>query len=81
MRMLIGLVGRIVFRLGFILIIGNALRDSYLEGNMGMLVVKLFFFPITYLVYPWYTDFWWILPLSLLGYWISTFLGRLPPID
>ena len=80
-RILIGLAGRTIFWLGFLFIVGHALRASYITGNMGMVVVKAFFFPITYLVYPWYAGLWWVLLPSIIGYWLSTFIGTLPPVD
>ena len=79
-RILIGFAGRAVFWLGFLFIVGHALWASYIAGNMGMVVVKVFFFPITYLVYPWYAGLWWILLSSIFGYWISTHIGKLRPV-
>ena len=81
MRVLVGLAGRAVFWVGLLFILGHAARSSYFEGNIGMLVAKVVFFPITYVIYPWLSGLWWVLLASLVGYWLSTFVGNLPPVD
>jgi hypothetical protein len=49
-------------------------------GDLAMALVGLIFFPITFFLSPWFTGLWWLLLLSLVGYWLSTFTG-LPPVD
>ena len=46
-----------------------------------MVLVKLVFFPLTYFLYPWFTGLWWVFLISIAGYWLSTFLGDMGPID
>ncbi len=68
-------LGRGVFWIGLVYIVGHAALTSYRANDFVMLVAKLIFFPITFLLYPWYVGLWWLLLLSLVGYWASTFLG------
>jgi hypothetical protein len=46
-----------------------------------MVVLKLIFFPVTYILYPWTAGIWWIFIISIVGYWASTFLGKIEPVD
>ncbi len=81
MRAVIGHVGRLVFWLSLVYIVGLSLVTSYRAGDYGAVVLKAIFFPLTYLIWPWFAGVWWALLLGLLGYWLSTFVGRLEPID
>jgi len=73
---LLRLAGRGVFLVGLVYIVGHAALASYAAHHYGMLAAKLLFFPVTFLVYPWLTDLWWIQLLSLGAYWASTLFGR-----
>lgn len=81
MRTGLGLLGRGVFWIGLFYIVGHGALASYRAGEMGMAVAKVIFFPITFLLYPWFTGLWWVLLISLAGYWASTFIGGMEPVD
>lgn len=72
--------GRFVFWAGLVIIVGEYVLVQFAIGNVFMAILGLIFFPITYLVSPWFTGLWWLLLLSLAGYWVST-LGRMPPVE
>ncbi len=78
---IIGLLGRLIFWIGLIYIVGHAVIYSYLMHDYVMMVLKLVFFPLTYIIYPWTAGIWWILIISLLSYWASTFLKKMEPVD
>jgi hypothetical protein len=80
-RFLLGLAGRAVFWLGFLFIVGHSVSSSYEKGDYSMVLWKLLLFPMTFLVYPWFSGFGWLLIISLVGYWVSTFIGRMNPVD
>jgi hypothetical protein len=81
MRVFIGLIGRLVFWIGLILIVGHAALASYQAGEIGMAVLKVVFFPVTFILYPWFAGLWWLFILSMIGYWLSTFIGRMETVD
>jgi len=70
------LAGRGVFLVGSVYIIGHAALVSYQAHDYLMAAGKVIFFPITFLVYPWFADLWWLQLLSLGAYWASTLFGR-----
>jgi len=77
----IGLLGRIVFWIGLILIIADSVVYSYLTHDYFIMVLKLLFFPVTYVIYPWTSGLWWLFIISITGYWVSTFIGKMPPVE
>jgi len=46
-----------------------------------MAVLKLIFFPLTWIISPWFDGQWKILLLSWGAYLISTIVGGLSPVD
>jgi hypothetical protein len=81
MRTVIGLIGRLIFWCGLVFIVGHAALASYRAGQTGMAVAKVIFFPLTFLIYPWYAGLWWLFFISLIGYWLSTVVGGMKPVD
>lgn len=81
MRIVIGLIGRLVFWIGLIVIVGHAALASYRAGEMGMVILKVVLFPLTFLIYPWFSGLWWLFLLSMVGYWLSTIVGKMAPVD
>ena len=81
MRAIVGLFGRLVFFLGLIYIVGHAVVSSWRSGGHLWAVLEIGFFPLTYAIWPWFSGLWWVLLVSLGGYWASTFIGRMPPVD
>lgn len=77
----IGLLGRIVFWICLILIIADSVVYSYLTHDYVMMVLKLIFFPVTYVLHPWTSGLWWLFIISIIGYWVSTFIGKMPPVE
>lgn len=80
-RSLIGFFGRITFWIGFVLILLDAFYFTYLSGNYLLLFFEIIFLPLTYLIYPLFSGLWWLLIISLLGYWASTFIGNMEPVE
>lgn len=80
-RSLIGFLGRCMFWIGAGFILLDALYFTYLSGNYILLIMELAFFPITILVYPWFSGLWWLLIIAMMGYWASTFIGNLEPVE
>ena len=80
-RAIVGIIGRLVFWAGLVFILIHAVMESYRAGDFLMLVLKAIFFPITFLIYPWTAGLWYIFIISVVGYWISTFIGRMEPVD
>ncbi|MDI6891520.1 MAG: hypothetical protein QMD08_00775 [Actinomycetota bacterium] len=81
MRILIGLLGRLVFWVGLIVIVGHGALASYRAGDLVMAILKVVFFPFTFLLYPWFAGLWWLFLVSMVGYWLSTIVGRMEPVD
>ncbi|MCK4796480.1 MAG: hypothetical protein KAT05_03820, partial [Spirochaetes bacterium] len=80
-RNLVGFFGRIIFWIGITFILLNAFYFTYLSGNYFLLFFEIIFYPLTYLIYPLYSGLWWLLIISLLGYWASTFIGNMEPVE
>ena len=78
---LVGFFGRIVFWIGITFILLNAFYYTYLSGNYFLLFFEIILYPLTYLIYPLYSGLWWLLIISLLGYWASTFIGNMEPVE
>ena len=72
-------VGRLVFWTGLVIIVGNYVFGRLLIGDPIMAILGLVLFPLTYFISPWFTGLWWVLLLSLAGYWVSTSRG-IPPV-
>lgn len=70
------LAGRGVFLAGLVYIVGHAALASYQAHQYWMAAAKILLFPITFLLYPWFADLWWVQLLSLGAYWASTLFGR-----
>ena len=80
-RNLVGFFGRIIFWIGITFILLNAFYFTYLSGNYFLLFFEIILYPLTYLIYPLYSGLWWLLIISLLGYWASTFIGNMEPVE
>lgn len=72
--------GRIVFWVGLLVIVGRYVLERLAAGDVLMAVLGFVFFPLTYFISPWFFGLWWLLSISLAGYWISTAHG-LGPVD
>lgn len=77
----VGVLGRLVFWAGLAAIIVHAIAHFLDTGDTAMAVAGAIFFPITYLIYPWFSGLWWLLLISLGGYWLSTLVGGMEPVD
>ena len=77
----IGIIGRIVFWLGLIYIVGHAALFYYTTGEIVTVGMALIFFPFTFFLYPWFHGLWWIFVISIIGYWLSTFFGNMDLVD
>lgn len=80
-RSVVGLFARGVFWLSLLWILGDSAFSSWRDGNVGMIVAKLVFFPVTYVVWPWLSGLWWLFVVSIVAYAVSTFVGGLEPVD
>jgi hypothetical protein len=81
MRLVIGLFGRLVFWIGLVTIVGHGAISSYRAGDFVLAILKVVFFPITFFLYPWFAGLWWLFLISMVGYWSSTIIGRMDPVD
>ena len=81
MRVIVGLIGRVVFFIGLLYIVGHAAVTSWRAGGHLWAILEIAFFPLTYIIWPWFSGLWWALLGSLVGYWASTFIGRMPPVN
>jgi hypothetical protein len=77
----LGILGRIVFWIGLIIIVGHSTLISLDQKDYIMVILKLIFFPITFLVHPWGSGLWWLFILSIIGYGLSTYLGKMLPVE
>lgn len=76
-----GLIGRVLFWIGLIIIVGHAGIHYYSTGEFVTMVLALVFFPITYMIYPWFFGLWYVFVISMLGYLASTLIGKMPPVE
>ena len=80
-RGLIGIFGRIIFYIGFLLILLDAFISAFLSGDYVLLFIEIMLLPLTYFIHPWFSGMWWLLIISLVGYWASTFIGGMEPVE
>lgn len=73
-----GTFGRAVFWIGLVFIVGDAMLTALAHGNVLNAVLAVVFVPVTYFVWPFFSGLWWLLFVSLAGYWISTASGHKP---
>ena len=73
-----GTFGRAVFWAGLVIIVGHAVLTALAYGNVLYALAALVFVPVTYFVWPFLSGLWWLLFVSLAGYWISTAAGQKP---
>lgn len=89
MRRFIGILFRIVFILYCIYVVAISCLFSLSFSEIGIMALKIVFFPITivgWIPYAMITGvlsgwWFWIWLLGMGSYPISTFVGRLPPIE
>ena len=95
MRGVIGVMGRLVFWMALLFIVGNSAAYSFHHHEAALGVAKLVFFPATFLIWPFVAPahasrwplalgdgvFLIALGVALVGYWISTFIGRMNPVE
>jgi hypothetical protein len=84
MRLVIGIIFRILFILALLYIIFDACYVSFINKEWLWFVGKIVLFPVTYFVWPWVShNVFAIIAffIALVSYPISTFIGRLKPID
>lgn len=81
LRLIIGLVARLLFWISSIYLVLSSCILSWITHDYIMAILKLIFFPITWLVSPWYDGQWIILLISWGAYIVSTIIGGLPPIE
>lgn len=80
-RIAIGLIGRAVFWVGLWAIVLQAAVAAYALHDYVMMVAAVGMFPITFIAYPCLTGSYWLLCSALAGYWTSTFIGGMEPVD
>jgi len=85
-RLLIGLIARAVTWLGVALIVGDAVVNLFQDGRAALGVAAAILFPVTFFVWPWTHHAFGVsliivFVVTVIAYPISTFVGRLPPID
>lgn len=73
-----GTFGRVVFWIGLVIIVGHAALTALANGNLLYALLALIFTPVTYFVWPFMSGLWWLLFVSLAGYWMSTTAGHKP---
>ena len=79
-RGFIGISGRAIFYIGFVLILLDAFIYTFLIGDYVLLVVEIIAFPLTYFIHPWFSGLWWLFLLSMGGYIASTVIGGMEPV-
>ncbi|MFC1526975.1 hypothetical protein ACFL6X_09235 [Candidatus Latescibacterota bacterium] len=72
--------GRVVFWLGLAIIVGHHTLYRISTGEILLAIGGLLLLPLTYFMWPFYSGLWWLLFVSLAGYWMST-TGRMRPVD
>lgn len=77
----IGIIGRIVFWLGLVYIVGHAVYVNILMINYVGAIFSFIFFPITFFLHPWSWGLWWVFVVSITGYIVSTIIGRMDNVD
>lgn len=80
-RSFIGIYGRTIFYIGSLLILFDAFYYSYLTGSYDILFFEIVLFPLTILIYPLIFGLWWLLGITLIGYWASTIIGGMEPVE
>ena len=80
-RALFGLAARGLFWILALYIVGTSVLFSWAHGEIGMCVLKLAFFPLTYFFSPWAHGQVGVLVVSVVAYIISTTIGGMRPID
>lgn len=75
-----GSIGRLVFWLGLVVIVGHFALYQWAQGDLATAFFGLVFFPFTYFIWPWISGLWPVFLISLGGYWFSTAAGK-PPVD
>ena len=79
-RRIIGIICRIIFYITLTIIILDSVIYSFVAREYLWLVLKLIFFPATFLIWPWVSGLWWLWIISMACYMISTFYGKLRPV-
>jgi hypothetical protein len=80
-RTIIGFIARLVFWISAIYLVISSCVLSWMSYDYLMAVLKLIFFPLTWIISPWFDGQWKILLLSWGAYLISTIVGGLSPVD
>jgi hypothetical protein len=88
MRLTIGVIARMVTYAAFVVIVGDAVLTLIQRGGGGIVtaVFALGFFPVTIVVWPWTHEAFGVSLIvffvaAVVAYPISTFVGRLAPIN
>lgn len=62
--------------IGSLFIIAKAVWQAYKAGQYLLIAAELIFFPVTILVYPWFSGLWWVLIIVLISWFVSLFIRR-----
>ena len=79
-RILIGIIGRLIFWGMLVLIVGLAVVITWQEGNYVLAILEIIFFPLTFFIFPLLSGQWYLLLIALVGYWLSTPIGGFGPV-
>lgn len=88
MRVLIGVVSRLLVYICFALIIGDAVVELWRDQNYVLSILAAIFFPVTIFLWPlthltdtvFGFELWLVFVVSLVSYPISTLIGGMAPI-
>lgn len=75
-----GGIFRLIFWIGVIVIVGHCTISAIDEGNYAVAIFGIALFPLTYILYPWSVGLGWLFIVSMISYWISTFIYKKPPV-
>ena len=76
--LLIALIARGIFWISLFIIVGTAVMYFWTSGNPLAVFISLAFFPLTFLIFPWFSGLHWIFLIGMAGYAVSTSLGMHP---
>lgn len=74
----VALIARGIFWLSVLIVVGTAASFFWSTGNFFFALLSVGMFPLTYLLFPWFSGLHWVFLVGMGGYALSTALGMRP---
>ena len=69
-------IPKLILWITSLFILFKAVSAAYAASQYLLIVAEVIFFPVTILVYPFLSGFWWLVPIVVISWIVSLYIRR-----